>query len=132
MSDLTRDRLLPAAVKWPKIFDSAHESKWHLIPRAPDQCTNLPQEKLLYDCKREALFARYFATNLLMAACALDGELQDGGVAVPRCAGSSQGLCPKFTHAARKATKDKFGVDDYDDEMAYLRVVEHRPTSRYC
>ncbi len=82
MSDLTRDRLLPAAVKWPKIFDSARESKWHLIPHAPDQCTNLPHKKLLYDCKHEALFARYFATNLLMSARALDGELKDRGVLV--------------------------------------------------
>ena len=86
----------------------------------PDQRTNLPQEKLLYDYKCEALFARYFAMNLLMATCTLDGELQDGGVTVPSCTGSSQGLCPKFTCAARKATKDKFGVDDYDDEMVYL------------
>ncbi len=120
MSDLTGDRLLPAAVKWPKIFNGACESKWHLILRVPDQHTNLPEEKLLYDCKCEALFARYFATNLLMAACALDGELQDRGVAVPSCTGSSQGLCPKFTRAARKATKDKFGVDDYDNKMEYL------------
>ncbi len=120
MSDLTGDRLLPAAVKWPKIFDSARESKWHLISRAPDQCTNLPQEKLLYYCKREALFARYFAMNLLMAASALDGELKDGGVTVPCCNSSLQGLRPKFTRAARKAMEDKFGVDDYDNHMAYL------------
>ncbi len=120
MSDLTGDQLLPAAVKWPKIFADAHESKWHLIPHALDQCTNLPHKKLLYNCKHEALFARYFATNLLMAAHALDGELKDGGVAVPCCDGSLQGLRPKFTRAVRKATEEKFGVDDYDDHMVYL------------
>ncbi len=120
MSDKTGDRLLPAAVKWPKIFDTACESKWHLIPCVPDQHTNLPAGKLLYDCQREAVFARYFAKNLLMATRALKGELQDRGVAVPTCTGSSQGLCMQFTHAARDATKEKEDVAEYDDQMAYL------------
>ncbi len=109
-------------MKWPKIFADACESKWHLIPGSLNQCTNLPHEKLLYDCKCEALFARYFAQNLLMAAGALDGELKDGGVAVPCPDGSSQGLRPRFTCAARKATEEKFDVDDYDTQMAYLKA----------
>ncbi len=121
MSDLGGDQLLPVAVKWPKIFDEARESKWHLIPASPNQCKNLPDEKLQYDCKCEALFARYFAQNLLLATGALNGEIQDGGVAVPVPEGSSQGLHPKFTRAARAATEEKFDVAEYDAEMAYLK-----------
>ncbi len=85
-----------------------------------DQHTNLPAGKLLYDCKREAVFARYLAKNLLIAASTLDGELQDRGVAVPNCTGSLQGLHPKFTHAAREQTMVKEHVDEYDDQMEYL------------
>ncbi len=120
MSDLGGDRLLPAAVKWPRIFEEARESKWHLIPASPNQRKNLPDEKLLYDCKRKALFARYFAQNLLLAAGALNGEVQDGNVAVPIPKGSSQGLRPKFTSAVREATEEKFDVDDLDAQMEYL------------
>ena len=120
MSDQPGDRLLPVAVKWPKIFSDAPELKWHLIPRVPDQHANLPAGKLLYDCKREAIFARYFAKNLLMAASALDGVLADWGVTVPSCTSSSQGLHLKFMSAAREATTEKEGVAEYDDEMEYL------------
>ncbi len=108
-------------MKWPKIFDNAHKSKWHLIPATPNQRTNLPQEKLLYDCKHEALFARYFAQNLLKAAGALTGELKDGCVSVPVCEGSLQELRPKFTCAVRAATKEEFHVAEYNAEMAYLK-----------
>ncbi len=75
---------------------------------------------LLYDCKHEAVFARYFSKNLLMAAHTLDSELQDRGVAVPSCTSSSQGLHPNFRCAVRKVTMDEENVDDIDDEMVYL------------
>ncbi len=56
-----------------------------------------------------------------MAAGILDGELKDGGVAVPCPEGSLQGLHPKFTWAARKAMEEEFDEDDYDTQMAYLK-----------
>ena len=115
------DRLLLAAVKWPKIFDNAPDSKWHLIPTQPNQRTNLPEDKLVYSCKREAVFARYFGQNLLLAAGTLSGDLIDGAVSVPVPEGSSQGLRPKFTTAARAATMDVLHVDEYDATMAYLK-----------
>ena len=108
-------------MKWPKIFDDAPDSKWHLFPAQPNQRTNLPEHKLVYDCKHEAVFARYFGQNLLLAASALSGELIDGAVSVPVPKGSSQGLRPKFTHAAREATKEELHVDEYDATMACLK-----------
>ncbi len=65
--------------------------------------------------------ARYFGRNLLSAADALTGYLKDGAVSVPVPEGSSQGLCPRFTTAAREATKEKLNVPEYDTAMAYLR-----------
>ncbi len=108
-------------MKWPKIFDNARTSKWYLIPTQPNQRTNLPDHKLVYDCKREAVFARYFGQNLLLAAGALSGELIDGAVSVPVPEGSSQGLRPKFTLAVREATKEELDVAEYDVAMAYLK-----------
>ncbi len=64
--------------------------------------------------------ARYFGQNLLSAADALTGYLQDRAVSVPVPKGSSQGLHPKFTIAASKATKKKLDVPEYDAAMAYL------------
>ncbi len=111
------------AVKWPKIFKDACDSKWHLIPTQPNQRTNLPEHKLVYDCKCEAVFARYFGQNLLLAAGALSGELIDGAVSVPVPEGSSQGLHPKFTLAAREAMKEELDVAEYDAAMAYCSVL---------
>ncbi len=102
MSDHTRDRLLPAAVTWPKVFAGAPESKWHLIPLVPDENANLCPGSLVYECKCEAVLARYFARNLLMAASALRGTLDDGGVSVPVATGSSQGLRLEFTACHEK------------------------------
>ena len=121
MSDLGGHRLLPAAVKWLKIFDNAPISKWHLIPAQPNQCTNLPEDKFVYDSKCEAVLARYFGNNLLLAAGALSGDLIDRAVSVPVPEGSSQGLRPKFTLAAREATKEKLDVAEYDAAMVYLK-----------
>ncbi len=109
------------AVKWPKIFDNAPVSKWHLIPAQPNQHTNLPEDKFVYDSKREAVLARYFGNNLLLATGALSGDLIDGAVSVPVPKGSSQGLRPKFTLAAREATKEMLDVAEYDAAMAYLK-----------
>ncbi len=64
--------------------------------------------------------ARYFGQNLLSAAGALTGHLKDGAVSVPVPEGSSQGLRPKFTTAARKGTKEKLGVPEYNASMKYL------------
>ncbi len=121
MSDLGGDRLLPVAVKWLKIFDDAHMSKWHLIPAQPNQRKNLPDHKLVYDGKREAVFARYFGQNLLLATGALLGELIDRAVSVPVPKGSLQGLHPRFTLSAREATKEKLDVAEYNAAMAYLK-----------
>ncbi len=107
MSDLPRDRLLPAAVKWPRICDETPPTKWHLIPGQPNKHDNILGDKLAYASKWEALMARYFGQNLLSATGALTGYLEDGAVSVPVPAGSSQGLRHKFTTAARKATKEK-------------------------
>ncbi len=107
-------------MKWPKIFDDAPASKWHLIPDQPNQCTNLPDDKLVYDCKHEAVMARYFGQNLPLAADALTGYLKDGAVSVPCPKGSSQGLHPRFTLVARKAMEEKLGVAEYDAAMVYL------------
>ncbi len=120
MSDLAGDRLLLAAVKWPRIFDEAPASKWHLILAELTQRTNLPGDKLVYASKREAVMARYFGQNLLSAADALTGYLQDGAVSVPVPEGSSQGLHPKFTTAAREAMEKKLGVPEYDATIKYL------------
>ncbi len=75
----------------------------------------------MYNCKREAVFTRYFGQNLLLAAGALSGDLIDGAVSVPVPKGSSQGLRPEFTTAARAATKDVLHVDEYDAAVAYLK-----------
>ncbi len=120
MSDLGGDRLLLAAVKWLRICDEAPAPKWHLIPGEATQHTNIPGDKLVYASKREALMARYFGQNLLSAAGALTGYLKDGAVSVPVPEGSLQGLRPKFTTAARKATEEKLGVPEYDASMKYL------------
>ena len=120
MSDLAGDRLLPAAVKWPRIFDNAPTSKWHLIPAQPTQHTNLPGNKLVYDCKHEAVMARYFGQNLLSTTDALTGYLKDGAVSVPVPEGSSQGLHPRFTTTAREAMEAKLDVPEYDTAMVYL------------
>ena len=75
----------------------------------------------MYESKREAVLARYFGKNLLLAAGALSGHLIDGAVSVPVPEGSSQGLRPKFTTTARAATEEEFDGDDYDAQMAYLK-----------
>ncbi len=78
----------------------------------------------MYNCKREAVITRYFGQNLLSAACALSGNLKDGAVSVPVAEGSSQGLCPEFTTAAREATKEKLHVAEYNTTVAYLKEQE--------
>ncbi len=64
--------------------------------------------------------ARYFGQNLLSATDALTGYLKDRAVSVPVPEGSSQGLRPRFTIAAREAMKKKLDVPEYDATMAYL------------
>ncbi len=75
----------------------------------------------MYESKREAVLARYFGKNLLLAAGTLSGHLIDRAVSVPVPEGSSQGLRPKFTTAARAATEEDFDEDDYNAQMVYLK-----------
>ncbi len=115
------ENLLPAAVRWPKIFGHALASKWHLIPAKPTQCDNLREDQLVYATECEAVLARYFGQNLLFAATALTGVFEDGNTSVPVPSASSQNLRTSFTKAASKAAKELLKVPEYDTNMKYLK-----------